>query len=205
MFINRGDTMKYIFLLAAFFSLPIATYAQQSISNDSITIRSHYSYWGVGYASTDYSDAFELALDMTQGDRSKIVGTADVLGFYWPIHNNRSLLGVIAHGVIENNSGDGGYANIAQASIVLSGVYFINETIGAGPFIRLDGGPTAIATFSSNTEVISPSIGIGVLAGIGYMIPLTTETSLAVGANYSARAFSSHYASTLGFTIGTLF
>jgi hypothetical protein len=197
--------MKNIFLLVVLLSLPIATYAQQSISRDSITVRSRYSYWGVGYAHTEYSDAFKLALDMSQGDRSRIAGTADALGFYWPIHHNRSLLGIIANGVVENNSGDGGYANIVQASIAISGIYFINETIGAGPFMRLDGGPTAIVTFNSTTEVINRNIGIGVLAGLGYMIPVTDETSLAVGANYCARAFSSHYSSTFGFTIGTLF
>jgi hypothetical protein len=196
---------KFLALLALL-ALPVIASAQQTIIRDTIIIKGQYSYWGVGYAHTEYSDALEFTLDnLTAGNRSKVAGTADALGFYWPIHQNRALLGVIANGVLESNSGGGHHAAIVQASVSISGMNFLNETIGSGPYIRLDAGPAVITTLSSSAQVLDNAVGIGVLAGLGYMIPLTKETSFAISGNYSARIFSSNYYSTFGFTVGTLF
>lgn len=148
-------------------------------------LESWYVYWGLGYASATYPDWLESSLDRL-GERpgaNHVSLSLDILGFYWPLKNDRTLIGFIVNGVGDRYAYDGGATQVNLYLYSLSAMHFFGDVPGDGPFIRTDAGFAAMIMTGS----INARSGLGLLLGGGYGIPVSDETRILLQISYAYR------------------
>jgi hypothetical protein len=146
-----------------------------------------YTLWGLGFSGTSYSgelgDAYKADENLAGADRGPTVNI-DLLGFYWPLQNHKTMLGFILNG-----AGDiieiGTYEESLYTYLLgFSAHHFFGANIGDGWFLRGDAGLAwsriDIDSGSLHADKSSKS-KLGIMIGGGYGFALGRETRLLLG------------------------
>ncbi|NOX76621.1 MAG: hypothetical protein GXP17_08450 [Gammaproteobacteria bacterium] len=172
--------MKKLTVLLVLFFASTSAYAAEE---------NWYAYWAIGLVEHDYPSELDSDLNQRESrpgvDRTKM--GIDMLGFYWPLANNR-LLGFVISGSGDRLSDS--YGNSLQYNQYLygiSGMQFFGDEIGDGFYIRGDVGIAKVSRTidTSFGEVSTSETGYGYLIGIGYGIPISDETRILLSVNFS--------------------
>jgi hypothetical protein len=154
-----------------------------------------YTLWGIGktysdYGSANIDDAFAQSENSPGVSRTTI--NIDLLGFYWPMSDKKSMQGFIINGASDVLSDEAG-----NTVSLLSHMYsysfhtYFGKNIGDGWFLRGDVGLSRyivdidVQGFSGITE--SSDFGLGILGGFGYAFAIGQETRMQVGLSVSLR------------------
>ncbi len=168
-------------------------------------LESWYAYLSLGYAWTSlpagtrqYIDQFIQPLDP-----SHVAVAVDFLGFYWPLANERTLIGCVITGAADRYTYTDGLSNsksiqFNQYLYAASMMHFFGEIPGDGPYLR---GELGIAALASELDTES---GFGLQVSGGYGIVLSVETRILVQAGFAYRRLDSGDATTWTITIGWL-
>ncbi len=178
-------------------------------------LESWYTYWGLGYANNTYpgelQDLLDEIDDLPGGDVDHLALALDVFGFYWP-RGDRTLVGGIVNGSVDTYEvtllGEDVEIDIYNYLYGISGMHFLANEIGRGPFVRVDLG---LARHVLEAEALgekdeeASEWGTGILLGGGYGIPVTSGTRLLVNANYALRRVEGETTSSLVVSLNGLF
>jgi hypothetical protein len=185
---------KYLLLLALCVSSSLA-YADEE---------DWYTYWSIGMASHDYPGDLDALLDSVDSlpgvDRTEI--GIDMLGFYWPQSGNR-LLGFVISGSADSFDSPFVDMQVNQYLYGVSGMKFFGREIGDGFFIRGDVGIATISVQDSFSTTTSDP-GFGYLLGAGFAIPVSNESRVMLGVNFSNKQVESDSWKSMTFTVGGL-
>ena len=156
-------------------------------------VESWYLTVGAGYSfGFDYDNSIvDAEIDSTnaaRGDSDHLSYAFDV-GAHFPILKT-TLLGGAGHGVAREygDESDANYYSIGSTLISVSVIHFFGAEIGRGFFIRLD--PGVGFTHAERKEDGNYSgehdmkWSIGFTSGVGYAIPISEGTRIALSFNY---------------------
>lgn len=169
-------------------------------------VESWYTYWGIGFANhqhpDDLDDAFNAAESQPGVDRFQL--SLELLGFYWPMRDNRTLLGGIIDATTDALSDDyGNSLELNQYLYAFSAMHFFGEEPGQGFFVRGDiGFARAVVTSSFGDD--ASDMGQGLLIGGGYGWPVSEESRLILNVTYSNKQIESESFGVTTFNIAGL-
>lgn len=162
-----------------------------------------YAYWGIGYASTSYPEDIRTYIDgierLHNPGHTSIA--ADMFGFYWPLRDDKTLLGFIVAGSLDQYSYENESVDFNHYLYSGSVVHFFGEIPGDGLFLRADLG---FAMLSEKMGGIHHS-GVGFLLGGGFGFPVSIEARILVQTGYVFRHLGSGNSGTWSLTAGCLF
>lgn len=168
-------------------------------------LESWYAYFALGHASTTYPGPTRQYIDQSiqPFGPQHIALALDFLGFYWPLANERTIVGFVISGSAdryEYTAGISGKTEIQfnQYIYAASIMHFFGEIPGDGPFLRGELGPAAMVS-----DLASEG-GFGAQVSVGYGIPLSVETRILVQTGYAFRHLDSGNCNTWNITIGLL-
>ena len=188
-----------------FFIGLMVIFAQSSFALES-KIESWYTYWELGYPSISYPSELQDGLDvLTNLGMDNTLINMGILGFYWPVASDRTIMGFIVDGCGDKYSGYGEWMQINQYTYSFSMMNFLHDNIGKGFFLRSDFGFSKLVVQSSVADNESSDWGVGLLFGGGYSIPITSGTRVLLNANYSMKFVENEQYGKFTFSIGGLF
>jgi hypothetical protein len=180
-------------------------------------VESWYTYWAIGGASIDYGSDVNRLMDEAEAipgvSRTKLA--FDLLGFYWPVKDDRTMIGFVANTTSDSVTDGATTLTITQNLFGLSGMRFFGSEIGDGVFLRGDAG-FANATIRAESAGCTSSgcytlsaqdssdTGFGYLLGIGYGLPISSGTRILLSLNFADRDIEGDHTNTVGFTVGGL-
>lgn len=148
-------------------------------------------YWGfdLGWGKPFYSGTLKTAVDAlaAQSGMSRI-GLGGGLGFYWPLENKITLLGVAARGIHDNFSSNGATLGLHSNLLSFSAIHTFAEEPYVGFFLRGDAGFASLRATASGSGVSVASetdAGFGLSGGGGYGLLLSDETRLIFQGTFS--------------------
>lgn len=117
-----------------------------------------YTLWGFGFSSIRYQDddvqnALNDLKDTPGVDHTAV--NVDVLGFYWPFADRKSMQGFIINSVSDSYTSDAGDLTVSQALYAYSYHRFYGANIGDGWFWR---GDVGLAIHTMSVEVAGVSL-----------------------------------------------
>ncbi len=167
-----------------------------------------YTYWGVGVSDNSYPSDLQNLFDAAESspniDRSEIA--IDMFGFYWPVLDNRTIVGGVISGTADrlNVTGTSEYIQLNQYLYGVSVMKFLGNEPGDGFFVRGDIGVAKIVLDSSFTSAVSSDSGTGFLLGIGYGVAISEKSRLILGANFTSKKIEGETFTATTFSIGGL-
>ena len=208
---------KTIMLILIFTSIHAFAQVDMQGVPEKNMLETWYINFGLGYAGHGYPEEVEEFIDFIEdvpGSDRFTLGM-DLLGIYWPL-NEQTLIGGAINGSADTFEasdlpGDLKF-DIYNIAYSASGMYFLNNRIGSGPFVRGDLGLVRLSAeaeveiFGDKEELEADSDwGGGLLVGLGYGFPVASGTRLLLNANYSIRQVEGDQYTTLGITLNGLF
>lgn len=166
-----------------------------------------YTYWALGYASISYPADVDAVFDEL-ADYPGVTHTPinmDLLGFYFPSNDGRTLYGGIINAFGDRYEADGEWFQLNSYLVSASAMHFLQGRIGQGPFFRSDIGLAKHSMDSSVTSTESSDWGLGVLLGGGFAFPVASGTRLTLSATYAMRRIAGETTKNLGLSLGGLF
>ena len=168
---------------------------------------SWYVQLGAGMTGNSYQGQFKdtiNAVDDLNGKTSRPIGFGIDFGFYWPLANQKTILGVRVEGsgdrYSNNSTGTTIDVSIIQRLLSFSSQHFFGANVGNGWFVRGDvGTASALMTYDDLIVTSKTKSGYGLSVGGGYAIPIGDDTRMLFFMNLSSRHFGSDR-----FTISTL-
>jgi len=169
-------------------------------------IESWYIHFALGYGKAYYPDPLQQILDQLSSipDVSHISLSIEIPSVYWPLSNNRTLLGGSFNGTGDRYELSGNSMQINHYLLSFSALHFLTREAGDGLFIRGDIGIAWLNVQSSPGGSSSSDAGFGLLIGGGYAIPVSDETRITLNLNYGARWVESESYGVLSITVGVL-
>ena len=165
-----------------------------------------YTYWSIGISENTYpkdvQDAFDQAESQPGVDRIEI--SIDMLGFYWPMSNHKTLVGGVISGTSDTLTNNGYELSLRQYLYAISVMHFPGKEIGEGVFLRGDFGFSKAVIDTNYIGDASSETGTGMLIGIGYGIPVSSESRILLSINYTSKEIESDNTSAIMFNIGGL-
>lgn len=191
--------------LAVLFVLPVSAQDQNIVNGNKL--ESWYTYWGLGYGTSQYPNGLQDFLDWLedQDGVSRTEIAIDMFGFYFPINEHHTAVGFVIDGVADAFEVEGETFQINQYIYAASAMHFFNETIGKGFFVRGDLGFAYLNVESSFAEPATSDSGIGLLIGGGYGFNLGAGTRCMLNLNYSYRGVEGDTYTAIGITAGFMF
>lgn len=170
-------------------------------------IESWYTYWALGFADMDYTGELDDLLDLVRRNPEvdHLALDLDLLGFYFPIGNDRWLLGGIVNVGGDRYQVDDAWFQLNQVQYSVSTLYFINQQIGRGFFARGDFGLSRLVIADSDGGNEASESGWGILLGGGYSFPISPGTRLVLNANYARKRVEGDRYGKFSLSIGGLF
>ncbi len=178
----------------------------QTSTNDTRNrLESWYTNWGLGYPVIQYPDELGAVLDALKDiGVSNTAVMLDLLGFYFPI-GEKVIIGSNLNAWGDRYESNGESIQISAYTFGGSAMFFLQERIGDGVFLRSDLGLSRLVLASSGIDTESSAVGVGFLIGGGYGIPVSRETRILIHLNYSIRSIESETYSNLGISVSGLF
>ena len=175
----------------------------------SADVEDWYTYWSFGFASISYPGDVGAIFDDIDAlpGVSRSTFTMDMFGFYWPMANNQTILGVVVNNASDNLSDSTTTFALNQYLYSFSAMHFFGAEPGDGFLVRGDiGSSSAVMSvtgggWSGSDESDS---GIGFLAGIGYGLPVSSDSRIIFSLNVASRDIEGDNLTTVGLTIGGL-
>jgi hypothetical protein len=171
--------------------------------------RPWYAYWGLGYAAPSYSGELGAAVDRM--DRvagvSRISVSADVLGYYVPVLDDRTIAGGVLNIVFDDHSKGEASVVIGSYRLAASVMHFFGRGPGSGFFLRGDfgvAGTSVDAWQGERASQLSDERGLGALVGTGYGLRVSEGFSVLFNVNYSVALAGGETHRALGIGIGGL-
>ncbi len=178
---------------------------QTSTNDTKNRLESWYTNWGLGYPVIQYPDELGAVLDALKDiGVSNTAVMLDLLGFYFPI-GEKVIIGSNLNAWGDRYESNGESIQINAFTFGGSAMFFLQERIGEGVFLRSDLGLSRLVLASSGNDTESSDIGVGFLIGGGYGIPVSRETRILIHLNYSIRSIESETYSNLGISVSGLF
>jgi hypothetical protein len=169
---------------------------------------SWYSYWGIGWVSNSYPDDLpDVVNDFKNNPAAKTSYSIcwDIFGTYWPLPNDKSVLGIVLNAAGDRFSLNGEWLQQNFYLLGLSAMHFFGYEPGAGFFLRADAGMALNYYYSSLDKSDGSDIGYGGLVGTGYGIPISESERILLNLNYAWRSVEGSNSSSLGVSVGILF
>lgn len=168
--IKRADGSLLVYAMSKVLRITTDTVSKPSVAvnpaSEKNLLESWYTYWGSGYANLRYSGGLRSTIDRLRNESETSISIGiDILGFYWPLEDQRTLLGGIINGAAERAELGGNYLQLNYYTYAFSAMHFLNNRIGDGFFIRADASP-ARAMGSSNNRTSASEVGVGGYAGL---------------------------------------
>ncbi len=160
----------------------ITTKSTKKIIDESWFYKASFGMGGAGYSGNH--QAKSQIKNANDGTQYALV--IDIAGFYWPIIQQKALLGVnlsyMADSYNESTDSNGNYAGndlglIFQKLYSLSLLYFENSTRASGFYYQLDIGFASYEA-SLNDRKIKEESGYGGVIGLGYSIELKRQRNI---------------------------
>ena len=105
---------------------------------------------------------------------------------------------------MKDNAGGGTYT-FTQSLLALSAITFLGNPIGKGFYVRGDIGRAAASEEVKGSSLLpdgsSSDSGVGILASIGYGLPISNETRILFGLTHTINRFSGDSFSTTALSI----
>jgi hypothetical protein len=158
-------------------------------------LESWYMLWGLGVAFNTYPTEMQSVLDtyVNEYGASHYPLAIEALGFYWPLGNQRTIVGAIMTGSADRYSfylPYSGGERAVQVNLYLlsaSAMHSFGEVPGDGVLLRADVG-LAFSSVGSGDVSQGGGAGMGLLLGAGYGVPVSDETRLLFLAGYSYKS-----------------
>lgn len=178
---------------------------QPGASDTRNRLESWYTNWGLGYPIIQYPDELAAVLDALKDiGVSNTAIMLDLLGFYFPI-GEKVIIGSNVNAWGDRYESNGESIQINAFTFGGSAMFFLQERIGQGIFLRGDLGLARLVLNGSGTEAEASDLGVGFLIGGGYGIPVSRETRILIHLNYSIRSIESETYNNLGISVSGLF
>lgn len=169
-------------------------------------VESWYSYWGVGVSDNSYGDELDDALDNAESqsgvDRTQVA--VDMLGFYFPMSNEKTVVGAVINATGDRVDVGNENLQLTRTMYSLSAMHFFGKEPGDGFYLRGDAGIAKMSVTTSDGEISSSESGTGLLIGAGFGLPLSAESRLLLGVNFSSANIEEETVSAMMFTVGGL-
>ena len=165
-----------------------------------------YFMFNFGFADHNHPGDIDAAFDALETipgvDRIEIA--MDLLGFYWPIAEQDTIIGFVINSSSDNLSDDfGNDLSLNTYMYSVSGIHYFGQEIGDGFFVRGDFG-IAYAEIDSNFGTAESDSGTGFLIGAGFALPVSSQSRLIFGINMADRSIEGESYKVTEFTIGGL-
>lgn len=165
-----------------------------------------YTYWGIGFSNHSYEEPIESVVEFydNQPGSTRTQTAYDLLGFYWPFNNGKTMGGFVMSGTadrIETNWFDAQFNQYLYAGSVM---HFFGKEIGDGFFLRGDLGFAKAVIDTSFTNPEGSDTGNGILLGVGYGIPVSEGTRILISLTSSHNNIDGHDYSATALRIGGL-
>lgn len=169
-------------------------------------VESWYTYWGIGLADHSYPDELDRAFSEAEAQPgvSRNEMSLDMLGFYWPLANNKTILGFVVSGSFDALDYGYGSSQLNQYLYSVSAMRFAGDEPGEGFFVRGDIGLAKAVFDTAYGETIESDSGYGFLGGAGYGFVISGETRLLLSTTYSSSELEGETYSTLAFNVAGL-
>jgi hypothetical protein len=154
-----------------------------------------------------YPDGLQSVLDEL-ADMPEITHVSiavDLLGFYFSLSNNQTIVGGIINGAADRYSDDDHWIQLNSYLIGPSVIHTFGSEPGKGLFLRADAGLAWISASSSEGDEESSDKGVGLLVGGGYGFAVSEGTRLLLNLNYSMRSVEEEEYGMVGISLGGLF
>lgn len=198
--INGVNVMKQIILLALLLFASGSLRAQIGDEGGRI-----YHYWGAGIGAESFNRVSGVGGDgggaVARESRASI--SAEVMGFYWPMRDGRTLVGVVSNGAFDGDAMSRASFDLTQFTTSGSVLHFVTDTVGAGFLLRGEIGMAGRRIEATDDTETSTRIGLGVTLGVGYGF-LVGGNTVIVGGNVALRRIGSQNFGGVGATIGFL-
>lgn len=169
--------------------LPFANAESQNVSSDGkekefpSKNERWYTYWGLGLGAISYEsegaeDRNELPSLSESGHRNT---QFELLGFYWPLDNYKTILGVVLTSVFDEIQTAQGRGDATTSLLGFSGMHFFGKNAGDGIFFRGDFGPAWTnfnGVYQNDGDIVRTRMGSGLLLAGGYGLPIFGGTRL---------------------------
>ncbi len=169
-------------------------------------VESWYAFWGIGFADNSYPSGLQEAVDIADSAPgvSHTQGAIDVLGFYWPLADNKTIIGGVVSGAYDRLDDGDNYFQINQYLYALSTMHFVGKEPGHGFFVRGDVGISKGIIISNFAGNASSDSGYGFLVGTGYGFPVSDDSRLILNINYSQKSIESETYHAMSFSVAGL-
>lgn len=167
-------------------------------------------YWtiGLGYSIPSYPSALQSSLTTLKNAGFSRVPVALDLGFYWPVADQKLILGPSLHGSTDSYTKDSLKLSLTQSGVYFSSMYTFGKEPSDGFILRGDIGVASISV-SADTGTTSVSArsnsGLGLNAGAGYGFSVSEGTRLLLLGLYSYRSIESENYGDFTITVGAMF
>lgn len=141
-----------------------------------------YTYWAFGFGNLNYNgniDADINTLKNSGGFKHQTTLAVDLLGFYWPVFEQNTIMGVVLNGATDHyeSSSLNIDLSVSASQTSFSTMYFFGAEPGDNFFLRGDlglGRISATATDNNNVSVSgATNTSLGLRIGGGYGIPVS--------------------------------
>jgi len=165
-----------------------------------------YTYWGIGFANHTYEDQYETLVKLyeNQPNSTRTQTAYDLLGFYWPFNNGKTMGGFVVSGTADRIESSWTDAQFNQYLYAGSVMHFFGKEIGDGFFLRGDLGFAKSVFDTSYSDPAGSDTGNGILLGVGYGIPISQGTRILISLTSSHNHIDGHDFSATALRIGGL-
>jgi hypothetical protein len=155
--------------------------------NENNKLQSWYTLWSVGWTHVSYPQSIDDQIELIKAlpGYSHQLLAFDVLGFYKPVIDERTILGGIINGTIDRHAVDNQSLVIGELQLSASAIRFVQNRIGQGFFLRLDLGLAHNLTDGDNRDRMT-DWGLGTLVGAGFGLPVTSGIRLMLSGLYAS-------------------
>jgi len=166
---------------------------------------SWYTYWALGVSNSKLPSGFEAVFDSYERAGGSRTGIGlDMLGFYWPMDNERTAIGFVITSSADAIEAQGNRFQLTQYTYGLSTMHFFGNEIGDGAFLRGDlGMARGVITADLGGDAAS-KWGYGTMVGAGYGWPISTGTRILLSLDYSVRRIESETYTSGRISVGGL-
>lgn len=184
----------------------ISKITKESNLSKTSKIESWYFHLAIGGSDNSYPEELQALLDVLN-DLPNVTHVAISIdfSFYWPLSNEKTLLGVAMSGVTDSYEFDSETFTINHYIYAISAIHYPTEYIGKGLFARADIGTAKILVESSLGSSETSDNGFGFLLGGGYSWPISKGTRFDLMAGFSSRSVESENYSSLFLNVGFMF
>lgn len=168
-------------------------------------LESFYTNWGLGYPFVRYPEELQQTLDEARDlGFSNAAIMLDLLGFYLPV-GEQLIVGSALNAWGDRYERDGDFFQFVAYTIGASAMYFVQNRIGDGAFVRADIGGSRLVLDTSADDEMTSDWGLGFRIGAGYGIPVSRETRILIHLNYSRRTVDDEPLGNFNLSVSGLF